>query len=224
MSRQPRTLNLSLPRNAVPGSRRARAGGAAPTLAPHHDEVRTVTRMLWAAALGLALVAQGVHAQEKRGRGLVGALLGAGAVAAGAKAAAKTQSYGSTHLRPEQLKNCLNDAHHIDEGEEALGASAKKIKAEGQSIDAEQAALEKDGKKEFTEQAEVDRFNARVRSGKARVDAFNRELGTHKEKVAALDRGIEDFNRQCAGKKYYSSDLASIRGQLNFDPGKYAAK
>ncbi len=183
-------------------------------------------RILSAAVLGLCLVSHGVQAQEKKGRGLVGALLGAGAaVAAGAaKSKPKEQSYGSSHLRPDQLKDCLNNAHRLDEGEEELGASAKRIKADGQSIDAEQAALERDGKREFTEQTEVDRYNARVRAAKSRIEAFNRGVGEHKEKATSLDRGIEDFNRQCAGKRYYSSDLAAIRGQLNFDPAKYAAR
>lgn len=175
------------------------------------------------AAACVILVASGVQAQEKKkGRGLVGALLGVGAGAVAAKA--KPNSYGPNDLRPEALRDCLNNAHRLDEGEEKLGASATKIKAEGKSIDAENAALERDGKREFTEQAEVDRYNARVRAQKARIQSFNREVGAHKEKIASFERGSNDFNKQCAGKKYFSSDLAAIRGQLNFDPEKYAAK
>lgn len=183
-------------------------------------------RLFGIAVLSLFIAMPGAQAQEKKkGRGLVGALLGVGAgAAAGVAAKAKPNSYGPNDLRPEALRDCLNNAHRLDEGEEKLGASATKIKAEGKSIDAENAALDRDGKREFTEQAEVDRYNARIRAQKARIQSFNREVGAHKEKGAALDKGIEDFNRQCAGKKYYSNDLEAIRAQLNFDPAKYAAK
>lgn len=180
-------------------------------------------RLFGIAALSLFVALSGAHAQEKKkGRGLVGALLGVGAGAAAAKM--KPNNYGPNDLRPETLRDCLNSAHRLDEGDEKLGASATKIKAEGKSIDAENAALEKDGKREFTEQAEVDRFNARLRALKTRIASFNAEVGAHKEKVASYDRDSEEFNKQCAGKKYFSSDLAAIRSQLNFDPDKYAAK
>lgn len=184
---------------------------------------KCMNRLFVIAALSLFIAMPGVKAQEKKkGRGLVGALLGVGAGAAAAKA--KPNSYGPNDLRPEALRDCLNSAHRLDEGDEKLGASATKIKAEGKSIDAENAALEREGKRDFTEQAQVDRYNARVRALKARIESFNREIGAHKVKAAGFDRGSDEFNKQCAGKKYYASDLAAIRGQLNFDPAKYAAK
>lgn len=174
-------------------------------------------------ALSLFVAISGAQAQEKKkGRGLVGALLGVGAGVAAAKM--KPNSYGPNDLRPEALRDCLNSAHRLDEGDEKLGTSAAKIKAEGKSIDAENAALEREGKREFTEQAEVDRYNARVRALKTRIASFNSEVGAHKEKAASYDRDSAEFNKQCAGKKYFSSDLAAIRSQLNFDPAKYAAK
>jgi len=180
-------------------------------------------RLFGIAALSLFVGTSGVHAQEpKKGRGLVGALLGVGAGVAAAKM--KPNNDGPNDLRPEALRDCLNNAHRLDEGGEKLGASATKIKAEGKSIDAENATLERDGKREFTDQAEVDRYNARVRALKTRIASFNTEVGGHKEKAARYDRDSDEFNKQCAGKKYFSSDLAAIRSQLNFDPDKYAAK
>ena len=182
-----------------------------------------MNRLFVIAALSLFIAMPGVKAQEKKkGRGLVGALLGVGAGAAAAKA--KPNSYGPNDLRPEALRDCLNNAHRLDVDEEKLSASATRVKAEGKSLDAENAALERDGKREFTEQAEVDRYNARIRAFKTRVDSFNRELAAHKEKAAGYDSVSDAFNKQCAGKKYFSSDLAAIRSQLNFDPAKYAAK
>lgn len=43
------------------------------------------------------------------------------------------------------------------------------------------------------------------------------------QKRAERKKDIDAFNGQCAGKRYYPSDLASIQGQLPFDPAKVVA-
>ena len=184
------------------------------------------SRATWLALLLVASVFSPPSAEAQK-RGLVGALLGAGATAVSTGAlsgseAAKT--YGPNDLRPEVLTTCMISAYRLDESEAALDKVAVGLEKESASIDKEQAALARDGKREFTEQADVDKYNAHARAQKARVAAYNAKIESYNERRVARKKGTEAFNGQCAGKRYYPSDLAAIQGQLPFDPAKYSAK
>lgn len=182
-------------------------------------------------AAGLAFLAainaSVVPAASAQKRGLVGALLGAGATAAGAAARSGSEgpkTYGSDHLRPEALKGCLITAHRLDNGDDEMSARSKKVKDDKAAIEKESAALDRDGKKEFTQQEDVDRYNARVRAYKTKAAAFNKSVDAYEDFRKKRNTDIDSFNKGCAGKQYYVSDLASIQGQLPFDPAKYSAK
>jgi len=171
------------------------------------------------AALCVAAIAAPAHAQK---RGLVGALLGAGAGAA--KASAGKKSYGPDTLKPEELKTCLVAAHDLDEGEPKRAAEKKKLDAESAWIDREEASLKADAKKPAADQSEVDRH-------KARVDAYRKRLAAHNKSVASYNATLDKdkaarttFNTGCAGKSYYPSDLAAIQPQLPFSTAEYTTK
>jgi hypothetical protein len=176
------------------------------------------------AVLATAMPAADSSAQT---RGLVGALLGAGASAAAAaarKGPEPVKTYGAGQLRPEGLKSCLISAHQLDEGHGEMEARANKLEAEQPVIAKERAAIESEGKKEFSEQADVDRFNARLRAFKARTAAFNKNVDDYEGRRLARSKAYDEFNKECAGRSYYSSDLAAVRGQLPFDPDSHQAK
>ena len=174
-----------------------------------------------------ATIASAMHCADAAAqtRGLVGALLGAGATAAAArKGPEPTKTYGAGELHPEGLKSCLIGAHQLDGGHAEMEARARKLETEQPAIAKESAALDSEGKKEFTEQADVDRFNARLRAFKARTAAFNKNVDEYEARRLSRSKAFDSFNKECAGRSYYSSDLAAIRGQLPFDPDSHQAK
>ena len=188
-------------------------------------------RQIAIGAAGLAFLAamnaSVVPTASAQKRGLVGALLGAGTTAAGAASRSGSEgpkTYGPDDLRPEALKGCLITAHRLDESDDEMSSRSKKVKDEKAAIDKESAALDRDGKTEFTEQADVDRYNARVRAYKAKVAAFNKNVDAYEEFRKKRNTDVGSFNKGCAGKSYFVSDLSSIQSQLPFDPAKYSAK
>ena len=173
---------------------------------------------------GLCAFAADAAAQK---RGLVGALLGAGAGAAAASSRSgpePAKTYGPSDLRPEALKTCLVTAYKLDESEEEMGKSSKALDSEAEGIKKNRAALERDSKKDFPDQAQVDKFNARVDAHKVKVAAYNKKINDYEARRVARGKDVDTFNKGCAGKRYYTSDLASIQSSLPFDPAKYAAK
>lgn len=174
-----------------------------------------------------SVIATAEHASAQKKRGLVGALLGAGAASATAAASGARKEYGPNDLRPDALKSCLVAAYEIDQGEDRLEQVETRLTREQAAIAKERSALERlerDAKDRMLEQAEVDQYNARVRRFDARVRAFNSNVEEYRKQRGAMSAKIDGFNKDCAGKKYYVSDLATIRDQLPFDPGKYSSR
>lgn len=154
--------------------------------------------------------------------GLIGKLLGAGASAAGSSS--KHKSYDANTLQPADLKACLIQAHSIDENDAKSDAAKKRIESDSAKIDKDNKALKAEGKKDFTSQAEVDAFNARVKALKTRNGAFNKSVNEWNSGLAARKVSIDTFNTRCAGKKYFTDDLASIKGGLPFNVADYTNK
>lgn len=171
------------------------------------------------AALLIAANAVPAYAQKK---GLVGALLGAGAGAA--KASSGKKSYGPDTLKPEALKSCLIAAHDLDEGEPKRTAEKKKLEAESAWLDKEEGSLKASAKKPAVDQAEVDRHRARVDAYKKRLAVYNKSVDEYNATLDKDKAARTRFNSGCAGKSYYPSDLATIQPQLPFSTAEYTTR
>lgn len=155
-------------------------------------------------------------------RGLVGSLLGAGAGAArSGKEAAKTYT---DHLTPDALHKCLVTAHDLDVSEEKTHSARARIEGERAAIDKEEADLLVEQKRAMADNAEINKYNARVDRFKSSVDSFNALVNLYEAERRARNASIDLFNNDCAGRKYYVSDLDAIKHKLPFDPAKFAEK
>jgi hypothetical protein len=84
------------------------------------------------AALTFALIgaAPEANAQSRRSGGLVRALIGAGiagALGKGGTAKPSEKDYGERMLRPSQLKDCLLNAHRLDQQDEEFESQSTNI-------------------------------------------------------------------------------------------------
>jgi TolA-binding protein len=167
-------------------------------------------------ALVLFLGPTSAHAQLKS--------LVAGIVAAGASRAAGSgkHNYDAQTLRPEALQQCMERAHDIDLKADKLSKMSTQIESEKTALKSRKADIDK-------RRASKSRSAAQTAALKKEIESFNSAVDKHTEaitqynKLSAETRPIQtDFKTACAGKKYYSSDLASIKGKLSFDVAAYA--
>lgn len=184
-----------------------------------------MTRLATLLAVLLIAMSGQAHAQKK---GLLGALLGAGATAARGASAPSSSSapktYDAKTLRPEALKACLVSAHDIDESEPKRAAEKKRLEGERAWLDKEEAALVASAKKPAESQADLERHKRRVEAWKKRLGAFNKAVDAYNAVLARDKSALAAFNADCAGKSYYSSDLAAIEKDLPFSTAGHVAK
>ncbi len=190
---------------------------------------RLIPLAVVALALSVAVVgaAPEANAQARRGGGFVGALIGAGIVAALGKSGAakpRDKDYGEGMLRPAQLKDCLLTAHRMDLEDEELDFQATKVDSENDSIARIKAQLEPDAHTPVSSQFEldeinrkIDMFNSRVRTQKYTIEIYNQRVQTHSGEIAG-------WNRTCADHRFFLSDLNSIKADLPFSIEQYITR
>lgn len=182
-------------------------------------------RVLTAFLLMIFVVASSPAQAGKKG-GLLGAILGAaasGAASSAVSAATKNDSYGSSHLSPENLKACLISAHNNDELGIVLDKQSAAIDVLDVEVERLSAILVRDQDTEFDTQAEVDRYNATYDEYQSGFERYNRDVDAFNLAVEKHAADVELFNLACGEKQFYSDDLASIASDLPFDTDSYTA-
>ena len=134
------------------------------------------------------------------------------------------KTYDEDTLKPEELKECIVIAHRYDDREahrpfdpDEITKARDDLKKEGDQIKAEIEAAQKNPVSE--EQAK--KLNQRSTEYNVKLDEFNLRVNTAnlnaKTYNGAQKQDFTAFNNECAGKRFYKSDLETVRPTLDFD-------
>lgn len=149
----------------------------------------------------------------------------------GSRAIDGIKRYGADTLTVSQLKDCLKLEAKFD-------ATAEKINAEQPGLDERKNELKEISAKiselreflesnkdaEFTSQGQVDAYNAKARTFNQLIDEYNKKLDTykvdeenHNVKIDTHNEVVNQFQSECAGKRYYEDDMVAAKGSLHFN-------
>ena len=134
------------------------------------------------------------------------------------------KTYDQDTLKPEELKECIVVAHRYDDREahrpfdaDEITRTREELKKEGEQI---KAAIDA-AQKEPVSEEQAKKLNQRSSDYNAKLDEFNLRVNTAnlnaKTYNGAQKQDFAAFNDQCAGKRFYKSDLEAVRPTLEFD-------
>jgi hypothetical protein len=120
-------------------------------------------------------------------------------------------SHSGTVLSREQLRHCVDE-------ERKINSLSDSVEIDQAMLDSEQAGLKQLERTIEREQFHVNRysqesvdsFNSLVDQHRKKVAAFNNKLTPLNEKVSSLNSSIDGFNKQCAQRAYYESDMNAV--------------
>jgi hypothetical protein len=138
------------------------------------------------------------------------------------------KTYDEDTLKPEELKECILIAHRYDDREahrpfdpDEITKAREELKKEGDQIKAAIDAANDPKRQEPLSKEEADKLNKRSTEYNAKLDEFNVRVNTAnlnaKTYNGAQKQDCAAFNDQCAGKRFYKSDLEAVRPTLEFD-------
>ena len=158
-----------------------------------------------------------------RGRG-VGALLGAGIQAA----VGEVKTYDANTLKVSDLESCLIKDRDISRNSEAIDADQANLEQQSAHLEQQRAKIdslstyfETNQDREFTSQRQVDQFNANVEEYNTLLNTYNSSVSSYQTKQAsvgkeidAINRTIDEYDAQCAGKRYYTDDMREAQAAI----------
>ncbi|EKO3534173.1 hypothetical protein K1L80_000732 [Vibrio fluvialis] len=167
----------------------------------------------------LFLLSVPLKSDAKRG---LGSLFKAGR---GVSAINGVKSYDFNTLTFEQLRQCLELESNIELSEQSLSNGAMSLSYQEKllsSLEADMNSLERylklNQNSAFYTQAEVDTFNRKVEKYNRLILVYNAELKKYRSLESPYNREInvhnakvEQFQLECAGKRYYEDDLLAIK-------------
>jgi len=127
-----------------------------------------------------------------------------GKMVSGAAGKGGKKTYDANTLAPPMLRQCLLTAHKIDVASAELDAKKLKLASDREVLMREARKIKDSGR--ATEKNVAD-YRAKEKSFNDNVDAFNSRVNGTKavQKV---------FNQDCAGKRYYDSDMSAVLAEL----------
>lgn len=184
-------------------------------------------KMIVTAVLIGSLVVTG-EAQARRGGGLLGALLGAGAIAVlgslGSEARPGERDYKGNILRPAQLKECLLTAHRLDGVNDELDAAERPLNTEQAALDQIQEQIDRAKQYPLTSQWQVDQLNEQIDRFNNRLHAQQAANNSYNQRVAIQNGKVEQFNQTCADHRFFDYDLNAMKDDLPFNVDAYIKK
>jgi len=172
-----------------------------------------------------ALLALGAGGAPAWADGLLSAMVREGLSAQPAGAGADMPSariYDSGTLNRDALKRCLVAAHTLDAAETQIEVTradvqALKTAADRAEMRAEAAAKAKPRKDAVADVPLIHELNEKRHAFLVASSGFRAQIERRNE-------GVTAFNRDCAGRKFYASDLWAVRGDLPFDLSPFEPK
>jgi hypothetical protein len=148
----------------------------------------------------------------------------------GSRAVNGVKHYGADTLTVAQIRECLKVEARADAAAEQIKAAQPGLeerKNELTNMSAEIAELreflESNKDTEFTNQEDVDAFNAKVHTFNDLIDNYNKKLDTYKVDqnthniiIDGYNEGVNQFQAECAGKRYYVDDMAEAKSSFYF--------
>jgi len=125
--------------------------------------------------------------------------------------------YDQSTLNPAALKRCLILARGLDEGETAIDKQREALRAEKAEIERLQKVSEQTAKSARPGSS----HGAREEALTWRLREFLNASAHFQADIGKRNQGVTSFNRDCAGRKYYAADLATVRKELPFDLKQY---
>lgn len=167
----------------------------------------------------LSLLSAPFESEAKRG---FGSLFKAGR---GVSAINGVKTYDFNTLTVEQLRKCLELESNIELSEQRLSNDSLPLKAQEKllsSLESDVNSLDRylklNQNSTFYTQSEVDAFNRKVEQYNQTISVYNAELNKYHSLEAPYNRKInihnakiEQFQLECAGKRYYEDDLLDIK-------------
>ena len=156
---------------------------------------------IWLGVAGLiSLAATPATARRRRSFSLGGGMVGRG-------------NYDPDVLSESQLETCVRSEREID---------SQEAKFESAEYDAARQQLEDLSRKIDISNITVDRYSqASIDEHNALIDTYNKLLGDfepleseYNSKAESFGLLVDRFNRDCAGKRYYDSDMQAVIRRL----------
>jgi hypothetical protein len=134
------------------------------------------------------------------------------------------KTYDEDTLKPEELKTCVIKAHDIDERAEQKTGDTENLAKQKEELSVLATSIKEAieaAKKDAISEEQAKKLNDRVAEYKAKEAAFNAAVDAansrSKAHAAAQNADLEQFRDLCAGRRFYKSDLESVRPTLPFD-------
>ena len=134
------------------------------------------------------------------------------------------KTYDEDTLKPEELKSCVIKAHDLDAGSATWASQTAALNKERDELNQMSAAIMatiEDSKKHPLPQDEMDKLKADTADYKEKEAIFNRHVRESNAKAKDFAKehnaAIDAFSDACAGKRFYKSDLNTVRPNLPFD-------
>ena len=134
------------------------------------------------------------------------------------------KTYDEDTLKPDELMTCVIKAHDIDERDAHKPKDIEALAAERDTLNASAVQLKKDidaAKESPVTEEQAKKLNERIADYKAQEAAFNERSKTANINAKGFSQAqaadVNVFRDLCAGRRFYKSDLETVRPKLPFD-------
>jgi hypothetical protein len=134
------------------------------------------------------------------------------------------KTYDEDTLKPEELMECVIKAHDIDERDLHKPKDVDQLAKERDQLNETATKLKADieaAKNAPIVEEQAKKLNERIADYKAKEADFNERSRTANINVTGFSKAqnadINSFRDVCAGRRFFKSDLESIRPKLPFD-------
>ncbi len=132
----------------------------------------------------------------------------------------RARDYPADMLRPQALRECLLQAHRLDEDYRQLADSLAVLNREREVLAAELGGLRAESANARSQPVATRSGDARasrlerLAAYKSREEAFNLRVDAHTAAVDERAVRAAAFSSHCGGRKYYRADLDALRPEL----------
>lgn len=123
-------------------------------------------------------------------------------------------SYGPDVLKLDELERCVRTEKDINAGSDTIDKAEIALKGRSDAIEQLNREIDRSAAQiDRTSQATINNHNAKVQRYQALVKDYNVQIASFNSRADAHNAQIKQFNANCANKKYYESDMQTVRSR-----------
>jgi hypothetical protein len=124
-------------------------------------------------------------------------------------------SYGPGVLKLDELEQCVKSEKDINVGSDSLDKTEIALKARTDEIERLDQEIDRSAAQmDRTSQVAINNHNAKVQRHQALVRDYNMQIASFNSRADNHNAQIGQFNSNCANKKYYESDMQTVRSRV----------